>query len=379
MYNEKPKFNLGENVYISIDKITISSKEIMNTSTNLISHLSNLFESIEDDLTFEILGDAGKINDFISSISSFTKNELQEIKIKSKLAIEKAEKRKIKIYKLKEENNQLKEKIKEEEDEKRQLILNIDEISKQYNEIYQENNLIKQKSNLELIDKNNDKILKEKYLIQINNMQKDLDFLKEKNKTYENNMTKFKRMSVILEEKNKKLNNQLGTQTVQFLSKINEQKEKNNLINSLRLKNDELNKKEKYYLNQIESWKNKCKSLEEKIDNSITKNLYNKFSESIHINEKNNRKSGKKIIPLRINAIKDSSESSEEDLNNENMKYKTYSNLNDLLRTVSEKSIRKNRDIIDDKIEKDIKYNLYDIDIDYFFEIYLNIYDNFFI
>ena len=379
MYNEKPKFNLGENVYISIDKITISSKEIMNTSTNLISHLSNLFESIEDDLTSEILGDAGKINDFISSISSFTKNELQEIKIKSKLAIEKAEKRKIKIYKLKEENNQLKEKIKEEEDEKRQLILNIDEISKQYNEIYQENNLIKQKSNLELIDKNNDKILKEKYLIQINNMQKDLDFLKEKNKTYENNMTKFKRMSVILEEKNKKLNNQLGTQTVQFLSKINEQKEKNNLINSLRLKNDELNKKEKYYLNQIESWKNKCKSLEEKIDNSITKNLYNKFSESIHNNEKNNRKSGKKIIPLRINAIKDSSESSEEDLDNENMKYKTYSNLNDLLRTVSEKSIRKNRDIINDKIERDIKYNLYDIDIDYFFEIYLNIYDNFFI
>ena len=379
MYNEKPKFNLGENVYISIDKITISSKEIMNTSTNLISHLSNLFESIEDDLTSEILGDAGKINDFISSISSFTKNELQEIKIKSKLAIKKAEKRKIKIYKLKEENNQLKEKIKEEEDEKRQLILNIDEISKQYNEIYQENNLIKQKSNLELIDKNNDKILKEKYLIQINNMQKDLDFLKEKNKTYENNMTKFKRMSVILEEKNKKLNNQLGTQTVQFLSKINEQKEKNNLINSLRLKNDELNKKEKYYLNQIESWKNKCKSLEEKIDNSITKNLYNKFSESIHNNEKNNRKSGKKIIPLRINAIKDSSESSEEDLDNENMKYKTYSNLNDLLRTVSEKSIRKKRDIIDDKIERDIKYNLYDIDIAYFFEIYLNIYDNFFI
>ena len=115
MFKEKLNYIIGENIYDKIDKLTNSSKEIIGSSTNLISQLSSLFESIEDDIVSGILSDAGKINDFISLISSFTKNELQEIKIKSKMAIEKAEKRKLKITKLKEENKKLEEKIKEAE------------------------------------------------------------------------------------------------------------------------------------------------------------------------------------------------------------------------------------------------------------------------
>lgn len=100
--NEK-NYQINEVVFNSIDKLTGSSKEISETSVNLMSQLTNLFESIEDETCEEILSDVGKINDFISYVVNISKNELQEIKTKSKLAIEKADKRKDKILSLKEE------------------------------------------------------------------------------------------------------------------------------------------------------------------------------------------------------------------------------------------------------------------------------------
>ena len=231
MYKTKSSYIIEENTYKKIDTLTSSSKEIIGSSTNLISQLSSLFESIEDDIVSGILTDAGKINDFISLISSFTKNELQEIKIKSKMAIEKAEKRKLKITKLKEENKKLEEKIKEAEIEKQQLILNIDSISSQLSDLYMENQTRERKLTYEKINKKNEKIIKEKYIKEINDMQKDIDILKEKNKTSENNATKFRRKSLILEEKNKKLNDELGAQTMQFLKKMKEQNDLRNTIN----------------------------------------------------------------------------------------------------------------------------------------------------
>ena len=135
MKKVKLSYIIGENVYNSINNLTNYSPEIIGTSTNLITELSKLFDQIEDEVTSEILSEASKINDFISSISSFTKNELQEIKIKSKIAIEKAEKRKCKISMLKEENQKLKEVIKDAETEKKQLILNIDSISSQLSDM----------------------------------------------------------------------------------------------------------------------------------------------------------------------------------------------------------------------------------------------------
>ena len=257
---------MNDNIYKSIDNITASSKEIITTSTNLISELSTLFESIEDDVTLEILSDAAQLNDYVSLFLNFSKNELQEIKEKSKLAIEKAEKRKNKLVKLKEENNELKEKIKEAEVEKKQLILNIDNISSQLFTMYQENLNIEKKNNLELINKKNEKIIKEKYLKQINNMQKDIDVLKAQNKVNEENFIKFKRKSVLLEEKNKKLNDELGSQTMHYIKKMKDQNDLKIVVNSLRLKNDELSKKIKFYNSQVEKWKIKCQKLEEQLD-----------------------------------------------------------------------------------------------------------------
>ena len=374
---QKMNYIIGENVYKKIDILTNSSKDIIGTSTNLISDLSTLFESIEDDTTFGILSDAGKINDFISLISSFTKNELQEIKMKSKLAIEKAEKRKGKLSIINEENKKLKEKIKEAEIEKQQLILNIDSISSQLSDIYMENQTRERNINNEQINKKNEKIIKEKYIKEINNMQKDIDILKEKNKTYENNATKFRRKSIILEEKNKKLNEQLGDQTIQFLKKMKEQNELKNMINSLRLQNDDLNKKVKYSNKQIESWKIKCKNLEEKYDkeNSSKKNIENNYRK---IDNKDNKikKSGKKIMQIREKDISDSD-------NENDLRYKTFSNLNDLLGDVSDTSNKK--DSSNKKIEntyskkkKKGHFKRYSFDLDYIFEIKLNTYENFF-
>ena len=376
MYKTKTSYSIEENVYKKIDILTNSSKEIIGTSTNLISQLSTLFESIEDDITTGILSDAGKINDFISLISSFTKNELQEIKLKSKIIIEKAEKRKLKIIKLKEENKKLEEKLKEAEIEKQQLILNIDSISSQLSDLYMENQTRERNLTYEKINKKNEKIIKEKYIKEINNMQKDIDILKEKNKTFENNATKFRRKSLILEEKNKKLNDELGAQTVQFLKKMKEQNELRNTINSLRLQNDNLSKKVKNSISQVEKWQIKYKDLEEKIEkgNNVKKNLENNFIK-IDNNNNNNRKSGKKVIQLREKQKLDSD--SENDL-----RYKTFSNLNDLLAEESDISIKKDsnkkNEIVYNKKKKKGNFRRYSFDLDYIFEINLNTYENFF-
>lgn len=362
MYLEKCNYKFGDNIYKSIDSLINSSNEIITTSTNLITLLSNLFESIEDDITHEIQTEAGKINDFISKVLSFSKNELQEIKIKSKILMEKADKRKNKIFKLREENKILKEKIKENEFEKKQLIINIDTISKELGDIYQEKKIIEKKSNMEQINKKNETIIKEKYIQEINTMQRDMDILKEKNKTFEYNVNKFKRKSIILEEKNKKLNDQLGTQTMQFLNKMKEQNNQKNLINSLKLHNENLHKKTNFYQNQIEKWKTKCKILEDKLENIISKNSYSNISE---LNYKNKKIDKKNFQFEKKQSI------SESDDSHENLKYKTFSNLNDLLGNISDNSNRKNSEKL--KINKENSF-----DSDYFFEIYFNTYDNFF-
>jgi hypothetical protein len=373
MYKTKSSYIIEENTYKKIDTLTSSSKEIIGSSTNLISQLSSLFESIEDDIVSGILTDAGKINDFISLISSFTKNELQEIKIKSKMAIEKAEKRKLKITKLKEENKKLEEKIKEAEIEKQQLILNIDSISSQLSDLYMENQTRERKLTYEKINKKNEKIIKEKYIKEINDMQKDIDILKEKNKTSENNATKFRRKSLILEEKNKKLNDELGAQTMQFLKKMKEQNDLRNTINYLKLQNDNLSKKVKNSISQVEKWQTKYKDLEEKIEkgNTLKKNLENNFTKI----DNSNKKSGKKVIQLREKKMLDSD--SENDL-----RYKTFSNLNDLLAEESDISIKKEsnkkNESLYDKKKKKGNFRKYSFDLDYIFEINLNTYENFF-
>ena len=370
----KTNYIIEENIYKSIDNLTNSSKDIIITSTNFLSQLTSLLESIEEDEILEILSDAGKINDFISLTSTFTKNELQELKVKSKIAIEKAEKRKNKIIILKEENTKLKEKIKEAETEKQQLILNIDSISSQLSDIYLENQKRERSLSQEQIYKKNEILLKEKYIKEINDMQKDIDILKEKNKTFENNATKFRRKSLILEEKNKKLSDELGAQTMQFLRKMREQNDLKNMINSLKLKNDDLSKKLKNYEKLQIKYKNLEAKTEKENENIVKKNINsNNFIKL----DNTSRKSGKKMIQLRDRNISDSDNDNENDL-----RYKTFSNLNDLLAEESDasKNLESSKKI--DKIynKKKAKGNFrrYSFDLDYIFEINLNTYENFF-
>lgn len=388
MHKEKLTYIMNDNIYKSIDNITASSKEIITTSTNLISELSTLFESIEDDVTLEILSDAAKLNDYVSLFLNFSKNELQEIKEKSKLAIEKAEKRKNKLVKLKEENNELKEKINEAEVEKKQLILNIDNISSQLFTMYQENLNIEKKNNLELINKKNEKIIKEKYLKQINNMQKDIDVLKAQNKVNEENFIKFKRKSVLLEEKNKKLNDELGSQTMHYIKKMKDQNDLKIVVNSLRLKNDELSKKIKFYNSQVEKWKIKCQKLEEQLDEKLEKlehiennNMNNNtIKKKLDFNQTNNnfnKPSEKKIFQLQKENDKENSDS--DDMAND-FRYKTFSNLNDLLGDDSDYSNNKkeNNKIIYSKKKIQKNFKKFSFDLDDIFQINLNTYDNFF-
>ena len=378
MHKEKISYIIGDNVYTIIEKLTDSSKEIINSSTNLITQLSSLFESMEDDIILEILSDAAKINDFISYISGFVKNELQEIKIKSKIAIEKAEKRKGKILKMKEENKKLKEKIKEAEIEKQKLILNIDSISSQLSEIYMENQIRERDFNIEKMNKKNEKIIKEKYVKEINDMQKNIDILKEKNKTSETNATKFKRKSTILEEKNKRLTDELGAQTMQFLKKVKEQNDLRNTINSLKLQNNDLFQKLKKSHTQIESLQNVCKNLREKIEKNevLKENIQNNFVR----NENKDLKSGKNIIQLKEKNISNISDS-DNDFEND-VRYKTFSNLNDLLAEESDFSCKKENskkfEKTNGKKKKKNNFKRYSFDLDYIFEINLNTYENFF-
>ena len=373
MHISKPNYKLSENIYKSIDSITSESSNIITISSNLILELSSLFESIEDDITHEIISEMGEINDFISKILTFTKNELQEIKIKSKLSNEKADKRKLKLLKLKEENKKLNEKINELEIDKKNLIINIDNISKELSDLYQKNKMFEKRDSLEKIDKKNNDMLKEKYIKEINEMQRDMEILKEKNKNYENNVNKFKRMSILLEEKNKKLNNQLGSQTMQFISKIKEQNEQKNIINLLRLQNNELSQQVKNYQLQIEKLQIKNKTLEEKIN---TLNNFTPKKASQIILESNN-KNKNKISDKKFSNNKNEKEryDNSEDNENENFKYKTFTNLNDLLANESDLSSRKNSY----KQPKKIKiFRKCTFDLDYFFEIYFNVYENFF-
>ena len=107
---------------------------------------------IEDETCEEIIRYC-KLDDFVSFVVNISKNELQEIKEKIQLTIEKANKRKDKINNLKEENASLQEEINNVESEKQKLIINIDSISNELSEMYQENLRFETKTQIELENK----------------------------------------------------------------------------------------------------------------------------------------------------------------------------------------------------------------------------------
>ena len=133
------------------------------------------------------------------------------------------------------------------------------------------------------------------------------------------------------------------------------------MINSLKLKNDDLSKKLKNYE------KLKIKKLEAKTEkeneNIVKKNINsNNFIKL----DNTSRKSGKKMIQLRDRNISDSDNDNENDL-----RYKTFSNLNDLLAEESDISIKKESNKKNespyDKKKKKGNFRKYSFDLDYIF------------
>lgn len=393
---EKKSYIINERIYNSIDKLTDDSQEMSEISMNLMTQLKNLLESIEDETCEEILSDIVKLNDFISYVVNISKNELQEIKEKSQLAIEKANKRKQKILNLKEEKASLEEEVKNVESEKQKLILNIDSITTELSEMYQENQRIETKTQIELENKKKENLLKEKYIKQIDEMQKDMENLKSKNEKYEQGMINIRRKSMILEQHNKTLTDQLGSKSFQFLMKVQEENELQNKINTLNQQNEDLYKKIKFYQTQVEKWKEKYKILEEKkSQESPKKKMFN-----IKRYEESPRKRLSKKKDLKNNSRNKSNKKNQDeeknDSDNEYLRFNTYSNLNDLLgseqseESSSSKSDEEkengeeNNKIIkkNDKLmgRKKIKTNFrkYSFDLDSFIEIKFNLYENFF-
>ena len=393
---EKKSYIINERIYNSIDKLTDDSQEMSEISMNLMTQLKNLLESIEDETCEEILSDIVKLNDFISYVVNISKNELQEIKEKSQLAIEKANKRKQKILNLKEEKASLEEEVKNVESEKQKLILNIDSITTELSEMYQENQRIETKTQIELENKKKENLLKEKYIKQIDEMQRDMENLKSKNEKYEQGMINIRRKSMILEQHNKTLTDQLGSKSFQFLMKVQEENELQNKINTLNQQNEDLYKKIKFYQTQVEKWKEKYKILEEKkSQESPKKKMFN-----IKRYEESPRKRLSKKKDLKNNSRNKSNKKNQDeeknDSDNEYLRFNTYSNLNDLLgseqseESSSSKSdeekengeennkiVKKNDKLIG---RKKIKTNFrkYSFDLDSFIEIKFNLYENFF-
>ena len=391
---EKKSYLIDERIYNSIDKLTDESQEMSEISMNLMTQLKSLLESIEDETCEEILSDIVKLNDFISYVVNISKNELQEIKEKSQLAIEKANKRKDKILNLREENASLEEEIKNVESEKQKLILNIDSITTELSEMYQENQRIETKTQIELENKKKENLLKEKYIKQIDDMQRDMEKLKSKNESYEQGMINIRRKSMILEQHNKTLTDQLGSKSFQFLMKVQQENELQNKIDTLNQQNEDLYKKIKFYQIQVEKWKEKYKNLEtKKSQESPKKKMINikRYEESPR------KKMSKKREPKNNNSNnKNNQDEEKNDSDYEYLRYNTYSNLNDLLgseqssESSSSKSDEekekgddnnkeeKKNDILMNRKKIKTNFKKYSFDLDSFIETKFNLYENFF-
>lgn len=291
----------------------------------------------------------------------------------------------------------MQEEIRNVEEEKQQLISKVDTMSTELVDIYQENQRNETRAELESISKKNEKIIKDKYIQQLDDMQKDMDLLKKKNESYEEGMVKIRRKSIVLEQHNKKLQDELGSKSFQFLMKIQQENELQNKIKSLTEQNEDLYKKIKSYQSQIDNWKEKYKALEAKrSQESQKKKMINikRFDESAK--KKLSRKKDKKVDIRRHNQIEEKNDS---DI--DYMRYNTYSNLNDLLGSEKEleedslkeekkeekfkkvnyqniKTLRKKNDKLTINKVKINSYREVSFDLDYFFETKINIYENFF-
>ena len=267
--------------------------------------------------------------------------------------------------------------------------------------MYQENQRIETKTQIELENKKKENLLKEKYMKQIDDMQRDMDNLKSKNEKYEQGMINIRRKSMILEQHNKTLTDQLGNKSFQFLMKVQQENELQNKINTLNQQNEDLYKKIKFYQTQVEKWKEKYKILEaKKSQESPKKKMINikRYEESPR--KRVSQKKLPKNNSRRKSNNKNNQDEEKNDSDNDYLRYNTYSNLNDLLgseqssdsssskseeekesgdenKNKNEKEVKKNDKLMS---RKKIKTNFkkYSFDLDAFIETKFNLYENFF-
>ena len=142
--NSKNKDYLNEYLYDYLEDLNETSNKYKELSGNLKDRLSELFDSIEDEDCDEILCDIDEINKFLIKLNSLSNNEFTLIKENGKILIAKHTKHKEKIMSLKTKNKMLEEELSMANEQKDKALLKLDELSDEYNNLYQE------KHNLEL-------------------------------------------------------------------------------------------------------------------------------------------------------------------------------------------------------------------------------------
>ena len=134
-------------------------------------------------------------------------------------------------------------------------------------------------------------------------------------------MINIRRKSIILEQHNKSLTDQLGSKSFQFLMKVQEENELQNKINSLNQQNEDLYKKIKFYQNQVEKWKEKYKILETKKSKESPKK---KILNIKRYEESPRKKMSKKRDLKNINSNYKSNNNQDEEKNDSNYEYLRY-------------------------------------------------------
>lgn len=275
-------------VYDYIDKLKESSTEHQDLSESLLDKLKKLFESIDDEVTDEILDEAERINQFLNYVTSLSNNEFQEIKNSSSNAIEKANKRKEKIEDLQQEIYLLKEDLSSAEKEKERIIKRFDSMTDEIVKVYEENKNLQRKISIDMEEKikeNNINNENKLYLKEIENLKNGNEILKRKIFFYEDEFGKTKKENENLVGVNQKLSKENKNLNNLLMSKIKNEADLKKDNQKLQDRVDVLVQENEQFIIEVEQakmerddYQEKCNELDEKINNlqKIYKNFDSK-------------------------------------------------------------------------------------------------------
>ena len=319
--NSKNKDYLNEYLYDYLEDLNETSNKYKELSGNLKDRLSELFDSIEDEDCDEILCDIDEINKFLIKLNSLSNNEFTMIKDNGKILIDKHIKHKEKIMSLKTKNKMLEEELSMANEQKEKILLKLDELSDEYNNLYQE------KHNLELNISLKENEETEKHKINNEILNDEIKLLNDKidylNKQIKSSEEKLRKMSeknyenldnISRLKKELECKDELIKITVEKYRTLNEEKE------NIRSINRGLQK-------TIEDLKNQCKDYQTIIS-------YKEEQEKIN---KNKQQNSEKFISL--NSLIEN----EEDSHNNNESKKENENENENNKNINIDEIQNNR------------------------------------